>query len=87
MDNMHENTQPEVNPAETNRPLDAHQHGQHHGCGQHHHGSGCTGHGCGQGQGRGMCHKPMAEDRETLLAHKAHLEAKLAEVEKKLQAL
>lgn len=65
----------------------------HNGCGAHQHGEHCGSHSgehaCHQGQGGGMglCHAPVADNREALLAQKARLEAKLAEVEKRLQSL
>lgn len=62
------------------------------GCGTHQHGEGCTGHSqtheCQHtGGGKGLCRAPVEDTLEALLAQKARLEAKLTEVEKRLQAL
>ncbi|HNW85765.1 MAG TPA: hypothetical protein PLP25_09415 [Candidatus Limiplasma sp.] len=64
-------------------------------CGEHARNGHCEGHGegheChhgeGHGAGPGLCRMPPADSREALLAQKARLEEKLAEVEKRLQAL
>lgn len=62
------------------------------GCGTHRQGESCGGHNgtheCHHvGSGMGLCHAPLEDNREALLAQKARLEVKLAEVEKRLQAL
>ena len=55
----------------------------------HGHGAGTCGRGCGprDGRGPGACRFTPADSAETLKAYKAALEARLAEVDRKLGTL